>query len=133
MTGEERPTWMERPLEQKERAGNGLASPSSHLPTSHQCLPWPRGTEASWPRGLGTRVLQGWLPAPQATAGWAADSTSLPNVSFLFSPSLLPSIPRPLRHGMPKQLDWVESFAPALSANHPAAFTMRSERLTTHT
>lgn len=105
---------------------------SSHLPTSCQCLPRPSRTEASWHGDLGTRILLGLLPALKAPAGWAVDSTSLPNVSFLFFPSLPPSIPQPSCHGMPKQLDWGKRFASALSANHSAAFTIRSECLTVH-
>ena len=101
--------------------------PSSHPLTSHQCLPRPSATEASWHGGLGTRISQGGPTAWQGPEGWAVDSTSLPNFSFLFSPSLPPPIPQHLHHGMLKQLDWVKRVAPSLSANHPAAFTIRSK------
>lgn len=123
----------ETPGTAREGAGMDWHTPSSYLSTSLQCLPRLRRTEASWHGDLGTRILQGRLSTLQAPAGWAVDSTNLPNASFLFSPSLPPSIPQPLRDGMTKQLDWVKRLAPALSASRPAAFPVRSKRLPVHT
>lgn len=126
--GKERPTRLETPLEQKEKGGNSLASPLLPLAHHPSVPPIAKRNGGQLVRGAWERVLQGRHPALQGPAGWAVDSASLPQLLLpLFSISATLS---PFYHGMLKQCDWVESFAPALSANHSAALTIKYECVT---
>ena len=118
------------PWNRKRRVEIASHLHSCHSPTIYQCPPLPSGTEASWWGGPGNEFCRVGTLRLKAQPGGQWIVQASPNFSFLSSPSLPPWVPRPFYHGMLKQCDWVESFAPALSANHSAALTIKYECVT---